>query len=117
MTHEKPESSSPSRTSEEETKLAGPAYPPEILEKHPELGQYVHGPYAVGWPEIPGMVQMTLAVFVPNRGWLTTKRSVIYGGRHGPPPMIDDDAEEIENIMRHELRSGLRAMKERLARD
>ncbi|HEX5016488.1 MAG TPA: hypothetical protein VFX15_02750 [Actinomycetes bacterium] len=70
-------------------------------------------PNEVSWPEVPGMIQMTLATFVPGKGWLTTKRSMIYGGRHGEPPMIDD-IEKAHEIMSHELRTGLRAMKHRL---
>lgn len=65
------------------------------------------------WPEIPGMIQMVLATFVPTRGWLTTKRSVIYGGHHGEPPMITKPEKAFE-IMQVELRSGLIAMKHRL---
>lgn len=93
MTHEKPESSSPSRTSEE---------------------QQVNGPWGVNWPESPKLVQMTLAVYIPGKGWLTTKRGIIYGGRHGEPPLIDFDVDVIVERLTPELRSGIRAMKHRL---
>jgi hypothetical protein len=99
------------------TKLAGSAYPDEVLEQFPELALYGFTPASMSWPEAPGMVQMTIASFIPNKGWLVTKRSMLYGGRHGPPPLIDDDEDKILEIMTHELRSCIRAMKQRLARE
>lgn len=100
-----------------ETKLGGSGYPPEVLAQHPELGAYEMTPASMRWPEIPGMVQMVLATFVPDKGWLVTKRSAIYGGRHGRPPLIEDTEGAIVDVMAPELRSGIRAMKARLARE
>jgi hypothetical protein len=99
------------------TKLAGSAFPEEVLEEHPELGSYVFSPSAMRYPEVPGMIQMVVASFIPDKGWLVTKRSIIYGGRHGPPPLIYDDEEKILGIMTHELRSAIRAMKHRFHRE
>jgi hypothetical protein len=99
---------------ERETKLGGPAFPDEILEKHPELGFYDFTPNSIRWLEVPGMVQMVLGTFVPGKGWLVTKRGVIYGGRHGPPPLIADDVDKVVEHLLPELRSGIRAMKKKI---
>ena len=66
------------------------------------------------WVEAPGLIQMETGIFVPTHGWLTSKRSVIYGGRHGPAPMIDDGIDTIMDIMVPELRSCIRAIQHRL---
>ena len=66
------------------------------------------------WVEAPGLIQMETGIFVPDHGWLTSKRSVIYGGRHGPAPMITADIDTVMGIMVPELRSCIRAIKHRL---
>lgn len=59
---------------------------------------------------VHGMIQVLMAVWDEERGWLTTKRGVIYGGRHGEPPMIEDQPEKIAAIIQPEVATGLRAL-------
>jgi hypothetical protein len=55
------------------------------------------------------MIQVRLAVFVPGKGLLETRRGLIYGGRHGPAPMIEDEASD-ETILL-ETKTALRALR------
>jgi hypothetical protein len=57
------------------------------------------------WPELPGMVQVRMAVWDPERGWLTTRRGIVV---HGPIPTIESP--DIEEHLMYEVKGGLRAM-------
>lgn len=65
----------------------------------------------VGFQPIVGLVQVLMAVWVPGKGYLITKRSIIYGGRHGDPPLIMDQASW--PIVESEVRGGLRTLAHR----
>lgn len=67
--------------------------------------------------ETPGLVQMLMAVWVPGKGWLVAKRSMIYGGRHGEAPMVDGDLSVLEQAVAIEAKTGLRAIQSRLKRE
>jgi hypothetical protein len=75
-----------------------------------------HTPPMRGLLEVPGMVQMVLTVYDPERGWLTTKRGIIHGGRHGELPLIEKSVDEVVDILSVELRTGIRAMQSRWAK-
>ena len=62
---------------------------------------------------IHGQVQLMMAVYDSRRGWLTVKGSIIKGGRHGEPALIEESIEDIEKALAPEVRAGLRAMQRR----
>jgi len=68
-------------------------------------------PSQMSWPEIDGMVQVVMAVYVKGEGWLWTRRGMIYGGRHGEPPTIEKPEEALFDIVALEVKTGLRAMR------
>lgn len=64
--------------------------------------------------KIHGMVQVVMFVWCEDRGeWLHTRRGVIYGGRHGEPPMLEQPIEKLETTVLTEVRGGLRALAHR----
>lgn len=77
----------------------------------PEEARVNHGYESPPMHPVPGLFQMVLAVYDRERGWITTKRSIIYGGRHGDAPWVDLPLEDIEKVMSIELRTGIRAIK------
>jgi hypothetical protein len=82
--------------------MADPAFE-EITAANGELS---YNPY--GFRPFHGQVQMVMGVWDEQRGWLTTRRSMIYGGRHGEPPMIERD--DAVSIIESEAGNGFRAM-------
>lgn len=84
----------------------------------PGLTRRVDGPFmGMGdLPSAPERLQMVLTAFIPGRGWLTTRRGTIYGGRHPREPLITDDEELLVRDMTIELRGSIRAMQHRLRR-
>jgi hypothetical protein len=62
---------------------------------------------AVGFRKIPGMIQMVMAVWVPEEGWLHTKRGITACGPIKAQP-VGEDAVVLE------AKSGYRAIQHRL---
>lgn len=69
---------------------------------------------AVGFHPLPGAIQILMAVYIPGKGYLATRRGMIYGGRHGEPPMVSDPDKAWE-IAAVEVQGGLRALSHRHA--
>lgn len=65
------------------------------------------GPNDYPWHEMHGEVQIRMAVFDRERGWLVTRRSIV---RHGIIPTIERD-EGLEESVVLEVKGGLRALK------
>jgi hypothetical protein len=70
-------------------------------------------PPNVHWLEVPGVVQVVIAAYDPERGWVSTKRGMLYGGHHGEPPLIGQPIEKVLEIVDREVHSGVRAIKAR----
>lgn len=70
----------------------------------------------VGFRRVPGAIQILTAVWIPGKGYLASKRSMIYGGHHGEQPMITD-LDKAEAIVGLEVRGSLRALAHRYAEE
>lgn len=68
------------------------------------------------WEEVDGLIQARVSVFVAGKGWLTSRRSLIYGGRHGEPPMIIGP-ESSDDIVLMEVKTMLRALRHAYRRE
>lgn len=64
-------------------------------------------------PKIDKRIQVVIVCWIEGKGWLATRRGLVYGGRHGEPPTIDMSLGEMHPIVHQQVDNGLRAMKHR----
>lgn len=61
----------------------------------------------------PNQIVMVMAAWIPDHGWLVTRRGMIYGGKHGQPPLLDLPWDELKEIVAREATSSARAIQHR----
>lgn len=57
-------------------------------------------------PEVPGEVQLLVAVWLPGHGWITSYRGVVI---HGQMPTIEQPVDVLMEALGVELRAALRS--------